>query len=561
MLKGNLDIVSLRQVAGWAQDDAQPEVPVSLVVTDNDELLGRILANRYRADLKEAGIGAGRQGFEFQFAQALAPLRRHVLRVFRESDGIDLAQSPVTFEPTQTFDLSVQEMLADAIQRSGSDQDIPAKVHFLANHLDGLLQRLADRDSKRAQRNDYKQLLHRWRRTPAPASAETVLRTPLTHLRALIIDDRIPHSDRDAGSTAILSHMRSLQRFGYEIVFTSSVEFAAVDQDIATLDKIGITVCRAPYYGSIEEVLRRQAGQFDLVYFHRVANAARYAELARFHNPKARQIFSVADLHHLRFARQAAAEDRPELLAHSQRLRFIEHTAAILTDAVITHSKREAEVLVKQIPSSKVHIVPWSVTPKATQIPFKRRCGVAFIGGYGHEPNLDAARWLISEIMPLVRKQKRGRDIECFLVGSNMPEQLRQLCTNGVVALGYVEDLAEIFDKVRLTIAPLTFGAGIKGKVIESLSAAIPCVCTPFAAEGLDFSEALQSCVAETAADLAALICDLHNDEQANKNCGQAGLDYVRAAFSEEALDVAMLRALGPAATLGAGAVRPSDSL
>jgi O-antigen biosynthesis protein len=561
MLKGNLDIVSLRQVAGWAQDDAQPEVPVSLVVTDNDELLGRILANRYRADLKEAGIGAGRQGFEFQFAQALAPLRRHVLRVFRESDGIDLAQSPVTFEPTQTFDLSVQEMLADAIQRSGSDQDIPAKVHFLANHLDGLLQRLADRDSKRAQRNDYKQLLHRWRRTPAPASAETVLRTPLTHLRALIIDDRIPHSDRDAGSTAILSHMRSLQRFGYEIVFTSSVEFAAVDQDIATLDKIGITVCRAPYYGSIEEVLRRQAGQFDLVYFHRVANAARYAELARFHNPKARQIFSVADLHHLRFARQAAAEDRPELLAHSQRMRFIEHTAAILTDAVITHSKREAEVLVKQIPSSKVHIVPWSVTPKATQIPFKRRCGVAFIGGYGHEPNLDAARWLISEIMPLVRKQKRGRDIECFLVGSNMPEQLRQLCTNGVVALGYVEDLAEIFDKVRLTIAPLTFGAGIKGKVIESLSAAIPCVCTPFAAEGLDFSEALQSCVAETAADLAALICDLHNDEQANKNCGQAGLDYVRAAFSEEALDVAMLRALGPAATLGAGAVRPSDSL
>ena len=191
-----------------------------------------------------------------------------------------------------------------------------------------------------------------------------------------------------------------------------------------------MTCCRAPYYGSIEEVLRRQAGEFDVVYLHRVANAAKYGELARYHNPKARRIYSVADLHHLRFERQASAEDRPELLARSQWLRFIEHVAAVSADAVITHSTQEAEALAKQIPGGKIHTVRWSVPVRPVSRPFAERSGLAFIGGYSHEPNLDAARWLIDEIMPLVRKRKP--DIECFLVGSGLPEQIRRLCGDGV---------------------------------------------------------------------------------------------------------------------------------
>ena len=244
--------------------------------------------------------------------------------------------------------------------------------------------------------------------------------------------------------------------------------------------------------------MRRQAGEFDLVYLHRVSNAAKYGELVRYHNPKARQIFSVADLHHLRYARQASAEDRPELSALSQRMRFVEYVAAVSADAVITHSAREAEDFGQTCSHRQnPHRDVVDETPRPTRIPFAQRSGVAFIGSYGHAPNLDAARWLIDEIMPAVRKRKP--DIECLLVGSDMPEQLRRLCKDGVVAIGYVKDLAEIFDRVRLTVAPLTYGAGIKGKVIDSLSAGLPCVCTPIAAEGLDFPEALQACIAESA--------------------------------------------------------------
>ena len=534
------------RLSGWAQDDAQPDVPVSLLITDNDQLIGRILANRYRADLEQAMIGSGRHSFEFQFARSLAPFEKHVLRVRRESDGADLAQSPVTLEAAQAFDLSAQEALGDIIQRSGTEQDLAAKIDFLASHIERLLQQLAEHDSKHAERNNYKQLLQRWRRTPAgPDAAATA---PRAHRRALVIDDRIPRPDRDAGSIAILSHMQSLQRFGYEVVFTPSAEFAAADQKAEALDAIGVTTCRAPYYGSIEEVLLRQAGEFDVVYLHRVSNAAKYGELVRHHNPRARQIFSVADLHHLRYARQASVEGRPELVALSQRMRFIEYVAAVSADAVITHSAQEAEVLAKQVPAAKIHTVTWSTTSRPTQVPFTQRSGVAFIGSYGHAPNLDAARWLIDEIMPAVRK--RNPAIECFLVGSDMPQPLRRLCKDGVVAIGHVKNLAEIFDRVRLTVAPLTYGAGVKGKVIDSLSAGLPCVCTPVAAEGLDFPEPLRACIADDAEGLATLVCKLHDDEALNHATAQAGIEYVTKAFSKERLDAGMRRVLGPAAPL-----------
>ena len=81
MLRGNIDIVDLRQVAGWAQDDSQPDLPVSLLILDNDELIGRVLASRYRSDLREAGIGSGQHSFEFQFPKGLLPFKTHVLRV------------------------------------------------------------------------------------------------------------------------------------------------------------------------------------------------------------------------------------------------------------------------------------------------------------------------------------------------------------------------------------------------------------------------------------------------------------------------------------------------
>src|SRR5262249_41950633 len=106
-------------------------------------------------------------------------------------------------------------------------------------------------------------------------------------------------------------------------------------------------------------------------------------------------------------------------------------------------------------------------------------------------------------------------------------------------------DLAEIFDRVRLTVAPLAFGAGIKGKVLDSFAAGVPCACTPIAAEGLDLPQPLHDCIADSPPAMAATIHRLHADEAANEACRSPGLNYVVSRLSEARIDEQMRHVLG----------------
>ena len=131
-----------------------------------------------------------------------------------------------------------------------------------------------------------------------------------------------------------------------------------------------------------------------------------------------------------------------------------------------------------------------------------------------------------------------------------MPEAIKQLAHPGLEPLGQVADLAEIFDRVRLTVAPLRYGAGVKGKVLASLSAGIPCVMSPIAAEGISLSTCLRECVGVTADDLAAQIVRLHADTAAHHDAAHAGLQLIESAFRDAPVVSAMMVAIeGPPGT------------
>ena len=106
--------------------------------------------------------------------------------------------------------------------------------------------------------------------------------------------------------------------------------------------------------------------------------------------------------------------------------------------------------------------------------------------------------------------------------------------------LGPVPDIASLYDSVRLTCAPLAYGAGVKGKVLESLAAGLPCACTTIAAEGLDLPTELQALVADEPAALAALIRRLHDDEDFNASLVAAGRRFVAGYAADDAIDEAM---------------------
>ena len=221
----------------------------------------------------------------------------------------------------------------------------------------------------------------------------------------------------------------------------------------------------------------------------------------------------------------------------------MECTAAWSADVVITHSGAEVDMLRRLVPESNVHEVAWDVPAHPRAVPLQSRNGVAFIGGYSHTPNQDAARWLVEAVMPLV--WQTNPSIKCLLVGSDMPASIRGLARPGVKVIGEVDDLGEaVFDRVRLTVAPLRYGAGVKGKVLDSLAAGVPCVMTPIAAEGLALPRSLQSLVGTDAATLASLIIEVHAGSAPYEAAVSAGLAMIRQGFNHDAVTTALAAAI-----------------
>jgi glycosyltransferase involved in cell wall biosynthesis len=186
-------------------------------------------------------------------------------------------------------------------------------------------------------------------------------------------------------------------------------------------------------------------------------------------------------------------------------------------------------------------VIPWTVEPRDIVKSESERPAIAFIGGYSHEPNIDAAKWAVRSLMPPLRKAVPG--IELLLVGSHMPAEIAALAEKDVVPLGYVPSLDNVFDRVRLTIAPLRYGAGLKGKVLESFAAGIPCVMTNVAAEGLDLPTALQPLVVDGPDEIAARVAELCRDDSEYRGIVEAGKAYVSAKYSAQRIDALLKQA------------------
>jgi len=400
---------------------------------------------------------------------------------------------------------------------------------------------------KRFQSINHRKFFERWKDTLAThrfngelpeLEAERNVRQ-----RALFIDDSVPEPDKDAGSNAAFQHMLSLQRLGYKVTFIPGDNMARIEPYTTELQRRGIECLYHPYYFSVEDVFRKQPTPFELVYLHRYSNASKYAGMIRQHFSKARILYSVADLHFLRMQRQAELENDPSLREKADQLRRLELGAMSFVDCVIVHSAAEAELLRQIAPDIEVQVIPWTIPVRDISTIKVEHPGIAFIGGYSHPPNVDAAKWAAQSLMPVLRGKVPG--IELLLVGSHMPKEVSSLAAKDIVPLGYVPSLDSVFSRIRLTIAPLRYGAGLKGKVLESLAAGIPCVMTTVAAEGIDLPAELASLVADEPEALAQRIATLCRDRAKYRRIVEAGKAHVAANYSSERIDSLIREACG----------------
>jgi hypothetical protein len=181
-------------------------------------------------------------------------------------------------------------------------------------------------------------------------------------------------------------------------------------------------------------------------------------------------------------------------------------------DAILSYNETEHAVIVSHnLKEDNIYRCPWVIDAKGHGVPFSERSGIAFLGGYRHQPNVEAVEWFVATVMPLLRK--RAPHIKFYIYGSHAPESFGELGTDAVVIKGFAETLDEIFETCRVFVAPLRSGAGIKGKVLDSMSYGVPAVLSPIAAEATGLANGVTTFVAEDPEEWAEHIVRLHEDE------------------------------------------------
>lgn len=349
--------------------------------------------------------------------------------------------------------------------------------------------------------------------------------------RVMVIDYATPAPNKDAGSYAAIQEIKLMLALGFKVTFVPE-NLAYFGKLTTELQSMGVEVLYAPFYTSMDDVLDRRIQEMDGVYITRFYVAERYLDKIKAAGKPI--IFNNADLHFLREFRRALTNGRDEeQLRAALETRDRELGVCQKVDAILTYNATEHAVITSHIlEAEKLHITPWVLEEKAPGPEFSKREGVTFLGGFNHTPNVEAVEFLAEEIMPLLAKQRP--DIKLYVYGSNMPKDFNEYQSDNIEIVGFAEHLDDVFHNHRVFVAPLLSGAGIKGKVLESMAYGLPTVLTEVAAEGTGLSHGISTSIALSPQEWVDSIIALYDDERLWNKYSENQLSIVETNFSFE---------------------------
>jgi O-antigen biosynthesis protein len=348
--------------------------------------------------------------------------------------------------------------------------------------------------------------------------------------RILMIDACTPTPDKDAGSTVVSFYMKIFTSLSCKTTFIPAANLLYLDPYTPDLQSIGVECLYAPNVVDVESHLRERGNEYDIVILFRVQFAAKYIDVVRECCPRALVIFNPIDLHYLREERQAIVESSAELAQQAKQTKVLELETVRKVDGTIVVSEAECEILNREVQGANVTTIPILFSAKGNRAPFDERKDVFYLGGYQHKPNVDAVFYFVRSIWPLV-KQKLP-EVKFYILGSNVTEEILALATDDVVVVGYVEDLSHYLDRCRMSVVPLRYGAGMKGKIGTSMSYGVPCVATSIAVEGLGLKRGENILVGDTPENFAQEVVTLYTDKRLWEHLSISGLSFVETHWS-----------------------------
>ena len=346
----------------------------------------------------------------------------------------------------------------------------------------------------------------------------------------LVIDHYVPQYDKDAGSRTIFTYLQLLVGMGFNVKFIGD-NFYRHEPYTTVLQKMGIEVLYGnKAFHNWKSIIKDWAPYLDFVFLSRPHISIKYVDFIR-ENTHAKILYYGHDLHMMRLRREMELTGNAALQKEIDRFQEMEETLFKKADKSFFPSPYEVKYLEKAYPDSKFGVLQGFMYPKSEFKAHENTKDILFVGGFGHGPNIDAVLYFVKEVWPSVKAALP--EVKFHVVGSSAPEEITSLNSSDIIIHGFVEndELARLYETTSIVVAPLRYGAGIKGKITEAMANCEPLVTTTCGAEGLDGTEDFLL-VEDDPSKMAKIIIDLYQDKPRQIELAKKQKAYVNAHFS-----------------------------
>lgn len=304
----------------------------------------------------------------------------------------------------------------------------------------------------------------------------------------LFIDHYVPFYDKDAGSKVAQRYIELMIEEGINVIFLGD-NFYPHQPYTRELEEIGVEVLYGEFYkDNWYEWYEENCKYIDAVYLNRPHISSQYIDKIKNVENVPHIAYHGADLHYVRVERESALGIESGDGVSSSEWKAIEYDLMRKSDVSLWLSENEVNLVKSEDPSINVAYKPMYWFDDAdfeSERKVEQSPNLLFVGGFGHPPNLDGLCWFLEEVYPLVLESVSN--VKLTIIGSNCPNEIISLECKNIHIAGFVSEseLIQTYKDTRVSIVPLRYGAGVKGKVIESMKYGVPVMTTKIGAEGL----------------------------------------------------------------------------
>ncbi|MBA3438556.1 MAG: glycosyltransferase [Pyrinomonadaceae bacterium] len=507
---------------------------------ENDPSIGAVGSMLIYPDgsLQEAGAGVWKNGDAFRYGWGKNPEHRKynfarqvdycsaaslLVRkvVFDQLDGFDRRYAPAYYEDTDLcFSVRalgykvIYQPMSRLIHNEGVTAGRDVQIGF-----------------KRFQTINQKKFVVKWREV---LERDYIERDPAlldeaanrnTGPRIIIFDNLVPTPDRDSGSMRMFMLLKALMKCSRPLfVPLHGTDWPEYEK---LLGKEGIETAPLTAYKKLLKERRFHAA----ILSHPDVASALLTSIRRA-DSRIKIIYDTVDLHFLRYEREHQLTGDSQSAEAARRYRKLETRLAQASDQVWCITSEDREVLESASPSAKIKVVPNIHSLQSRGKTFDERHGLLFIGGFLHRPNSDAVHYFITEIYPLVRQGIP--DAKLYVVGGGVTPQIAAYDSGDVSIMGYVPDVGALFHTCRAFIAPLRYGAGMKGKVGQALSYGLPVVTTTIGAEGIGLTTNHEAMIADDPRAFAEAVVRVYRDRELWQRLSDNGYSHIEKHFTPQ---------------------------